>query len=103
LREALQAVERERQNESEKRERVSDITARKSADNWQTLGLEGGSPVATTPEIASKNPREDNEEQRRESGDTNQTDPAKQHVSRIEELERERIEREDRDREDRER
>jgi hypothetical protein len=102
LKAALQAIERERQNSE--RERTGRISPRDAMPHQQS-GAPNGPPEPTTEAL---HPQTDSETQRRDdpdrrTGDTSRSDPARQHIPRLEEMQRETEERHQRERDERER
>lgn len=105
LRMVLQAVEREREKtEKEKIDARSEISdadrpekrGTPSGELMQTIGVEGR--IANQREAGGRG-----DVSGRNEGDTTKSDPAQQHVPRLEELQREADERKERDRDERER
>jgi hypothetical protein len=102
LKAALQALERDRQRREDEKS-----TSRAQSD-------EGANPNRGMPQGERKQARPDDRNthsqesltetgSRHETGDTTKSDPAKQHVPRLEEIQRDTKERNERDHDDRER
>ncbi|PZM16486.1 conjugal transfer protein TraA [Rhizobium tubonense] len=102
LKTALQAIERERQ--STERERTGRVGPRDPMPHQRS----DASTRPREPTTEARQPQSDSEPQRRDdpdeqTGDTSRSDPARQHVPRLEEMEREAEQRHQRERDERER
>jgi hypothetical protein len=102
LKAALQALERDRQRRENER-----VFARQHPDEAANAnrGAPHGEQVAARPDDRDIMSQESFREtaSRQETGDTTKSNPAKQHVPRLEEIQRETNERNERDQDDRER
>jgi hypothetical protein len=102
LKNALQALERDRQRREDEKSAPRAQTDEAASAN---RGTPHGEQTQARPDDrdarGQESPRDTGA--RQETGDTTKSDPAKQHVPRLEEIQRETKERNERDQDDRER